>query len=351
MKEGFIYSVVRFPAPWPPLVPSVLFSREDSGSTQELQCNPDGSIRFWVRERDTIIADVTTQPLRISGTGFLLLGVKWTEESATVYLNGTNVKDSATAAGEILTIATRTHPPQTQTSFQDPQASSACREWMEWRKHRYAGPKLSPKENRRLKSLPEQLLELGRAQQSLADLLNLIQQGHTHLLGHLATELRALIYWNGKNYSPLLLRVAGRLALPLPMFFMVYREPPISPKTQLHLRQPSPSLFRTLPGESLGDLQEWLLQPVLRAELQRFRHGNAVREEVTLTVKDVVLSLATTLGAAHYDEDVPDSLEALYNIRGPLGDAASQILVDVVLMVVAMCEFVIQHARIQKVIQ
>src|SRR5207249_62168 len=185
---------------------------------------------------------------------------------------------------------------------------------------------------------------------TLVDLVSLIRQGKRHLIGHLAAELRALMYWyeKKKTYNPLLLRLAGKFDLPLPIFFLKEENvPEIVSKANLHVRRGHASILKTFPTQRLADLQEWLGSTVLDLRVIKNTGGVSQSEHKALIAKDVILEMSTTLGTAHYDEDVPLLLEMLYQTRGPVADELTILLVEAATVVVELCDFVHERGREQ----
>lgn len=269
---------------------------------------------FRVTENDQEVANFISQRIRIVGGGLAMLDVRWSDDQLDMRINGITVKAFQEANDADLLVETKEHVMQDPPSLNHPEAAKLCKEWMGWRKNRYDNPKSSAKKNRRLKTIEEQVAELQNSIASLVDLVVLIQRGKYHLLGHLATELRALVYWNGRNYSPLLLRVAGRFGLPLPIYMLKEKQtaPRILEDAQQRIRTNEPSILKTIPNQEIVDVQVWLTAPIQNALIEREHEGTSSVQGETTTAKDLILDAATVLGSAHYDEDLPDHLELLY---------------------------------------
>jgi hypothetical protein len=63
-----------------------------------------------------------------------------------------------------------------------------------------------------------------------------------------------------------------------------------------------------------------------------------------LTGKALILSTATVLGSAHYDEDITTELDVALSIRTAVDDSILRYLVDAVDVTLALAGFVLQNA-------
>jgi hypothetical protein len=341
MNEGTFFIVLRFPKPWP------LPNHCSIGSTQKEDMNfnidtyPDGHISFEVNKGENEIVSFHSQPLRVTGTWYALMNVAWKDQEVSMRLNGEEIKSLEDSNGEIHTVETNDYIIDGRLSFTYPEAKIACKKWMGWRKNRYASPKPLAKKNRRLKTIDEQIEEFQESIKRLDDIVNLVKEGKHYFVSSLATELRALVYWNGKHYSPLLLRMAGRFALPLPVFVQGTKHelPPNIKKPALHFQENGPFLYKQMPKQSLVDLQEWLVSPVLAL--------NSANQSITLSAKELILNSATTQGTAHYDEDLPNTLEIFNNMRAFNRDRLSQFLLRTAHVVLELSRFVISNTKAQ----
>lgn len=346
MNEGTIFIVIRFPKPWPPHNEGEIFSSEQNGTRITLEATTGGCLVFLVADGQTELVKFKSQPIRIVDGGMAIFDVAWKLSKVEMRLNGMNVKSYHEAGNSELLVETKDHFIQEPPALAHPNAANNCQEWMEWRRNRYSNPKASTKKNRRLKTLDEQVAELRNAVASLIDLVALVQSGKQHLLGHLATELRALVYWNGKHYSPLLLRIAGRFNLPLPVYMLPddsSNEPSILKEAQQRFRTNEPSLIKKLPNQKIVDIQEWLSSPIQNALINRGDSGKSSIQEDTINAKDLILDAATVLGSAHYDEDLPDHLEMLYRMNIFGTPALASFLLRTANLIVEISQFVLMN--------
>jgi hypothetical protein len=277
-----------------------------------------------------------SQPLAVAGNGLAIVVAVWGASETRIQINGRNLLEGSSST-DVYVVETRDHVADPVLSWDQPSKDDACSEWTTWRAERFASSKQAPRRGRRLKSTEEQVEELKRAAQSASDLANLILQGHTHLLGHLAAELRALLFWKGRQYDPLLLRLAARKNLSLPVFIVREGGPlPVTNGLVAHVRRGMPSHMRFLPTHTLADLQEWLISPAV-SEPSSAKSDLATDPLNDMSVIEMIAGTADTLGAAHYDQDTPTALDILRSLQGPNGSEIIVALVEAARIVVPLC--------------
>lgn len=347
MKGGTMFFVIRFPQPWPPKQEAEIYSKEQEEFNISLRATSEGALIFSVIKDGKVVVTSKTQPIMIMGGGMAIFNVTWKTDVIEIRINGHLLATYDRAGNTKITIETSEHEIIGPPSFFHQDAEKCCIEWMEWRKNRYANPKTTPKKNRRLKTLEEQTSELHSAIVSMADLVALIRQGSVHLTRYLAVELRALTYWDGKNYSPLLLRVAGRYNLPLPVYMLPWdtSPPAIIKEAQQRISTNAPSITKTIPNQVIVDIQEWLSSPLQTALIIREVNDTQVQQEDILTVKELILNTATVLGPAHYDEDLPDHLELLYQMNIFGSSAITNFLLQFSDIVINLGKYVLENAK------
>jgi hypothetical protein len=338
-KQGGVFTVLQFPYPWPPHTISRLLHVQQESATLELYAEPDGTLVFAFEDGQTRF-EHHTQRVDLTGPGWTTLSAGWISNSVELHVGGEALLSFELAKGASKVIRTTEHPIGADPAWRDADAPAACARWVEWRARTFGDAKQKPRPERRLKTQEEQVQELLRATHILHDLSALIQQGHAHLLGHLAAELRALIYWNGRSYDPLLLRLAARAGTPLPIYIISDDPPPVS-GWSFHVRRGEPSIVKTVPTQIVVDLQHWLESAVFSAngsaELGRGA-GESLRQ---LTVKDLIAGVADTLGAAHYDQDLPWAVESLSKIQGPVSDEVTLDLLVAASLIGPLSQYVV----------
>ena len=325
VKEGTLFAVVRFPPVWPSPTRTRLLQLTRGGASLELWAETDGSLAFAVRDSAGRIAH-RTQPIALSGPGWAIMIATWNAGSAQIHVGGEPLLSNESGGGAHKLVRTTEHQPGAEPAWKDPDAPSACARWVQWRTKNLGIPKKTPARGRREKALIDQVQELRRASQILHDLSALVQLGRTHLLGHLAAELRALTYWNGRSYDPLLLRLAARAVVPLPIYVIADTPSPLEGEMSIHVRRGEASIVKQIPTQVVVDLQDWLESKLLsergasgagQGTVERLRH---------LTVKDLIAGVANTLGAAHYDQDMPRAVQNLAQVEGPIADEVTVVL-------------------------
>jgi len=350
MSEGTAFAVIKFPFPWPVPIRQLLWSTKHESRSIQIHASPTGGLLLDVLDDGRPSVSFESQPIIVRGAGFALLSITWKETSTSLRLNGEEVLPSIMAGGRSHEVSTTDHIPALEPAFLHADARALCEPWVAWRKTRYGVAKTVAKPNRRLKSEAEQFEELRMSNRCLTDLAGAVANGNAHLTGHLATELRALLYWRdskASSYSPLLIRLAGRLNLPLP----IYQIPEGSPvpdivlEASFRVRSGEPSLIKDIPSKELVDIQEWLRRVVIDVDFSEQLADGVAAHRLSLTGKEVILDMATTRGSAHYDEDVPKALEALYSMHGPERDQLTRFLLETANITRALNEYIIGSAE------
>lgn len=362
-QSGFD-QVVPFPLPWPMSHRQRIFSHSSGSWVAHIYSDQDGCLELVVFENETQVISYKSQPVRILGPGPVYLSAEWSGPNVELILHGVTLLSQDICDGQVCEVLPIQHIPETQSSFDKPDAKTACAFWMDFRKQHYGAEKTKPEKNRQLKTSAEQFIELYRAQQSLIDLNSLILDGHNHLLGHLVTELRALLFWPKLNkdgrisnkYNPLLLRLAGRLDLPLPMYKIPELEemPDFHEVSHLFEQFPSlfipkePSLFKSHPNHKLVDCQDWLSSCILKRNSINQETGEVIRQE--FTVKCLIHEAANTLGTAHYDEDVPQMVQLLRELKVLETSQFVAVMLQISEITVNLAGYILHNAVLQGII-
>jgi hypothetical protein len=211
----------------------------------------------------------------------------------------------------------------------------ACEAWIRNRKAKFAKPELQ--DGRTPKTDDEQGKELVEAVKRLAVIsAATLQNNQIQFMGTLATELRSLLHWKNDaktdhNHNPLLLRMASKGDLPLPVFGLIdpFDVPVPQAGSASFFLSPFPPALTQLSAEHvLMDLQEWLSIDVV---IMRKTIPRAATVERRLSPKLIIAEVANSLGTAHYDEDTSDV------IRTMLGwQQMEQLLIDNFLAYIAI---------------
>jgi hypothetical protein len=362
MDKGRALVDCSFPKPWPPLeeIPFLAF-QPDTVTSCQVTAYPDGHLRCILKQGEETVGSYDTLPIEVIGDGPAIVIMMWDGPSISMYINGQILKSLQEAEAETFAVDTRDRERigRGVFSFNNPEAKKRCKDWMDWRKQRYANPKQQAKKDRRLKSTAEQSKELQNAIVALSDLVGLVSTGKLHLLADIATRLRALVYWDDKprsQYNPLLLRMAGRLALPLPVFAYPDSVTDLDigdggPQPVYHFKGYGATVQQTNPKQELMDIQEWLESP---AQIERFGDlllGTTDGAKRTMTVKEVVLESSTIFGTAHYDDDVLESLDRLRRIKATEVEMLAMFLISVASTVVGLGRFVLGELQKEGLVQ
>lgn len=312
--ERTVYAMLRHPRDWPPPVPRCILFDATTEALFELFAHPDGHIQAIARDSSgAVIFSTDFQGFSAHPGRMLAWMAAWSPTSAAVSIQYRCLKRLQDASRPII-LRGKGLPRSAPQSFDHHYRNAICREWREWRARRF--PQSSaPRDHRTMKTPEEEALDLRRAILSLQFLAEQVDQGKLYLLGHLATELRALIYWYRdtaeRGYNPLLLRMASKADLPLPVYAFDDGGPPVFPSSQYHFRSQVPQYIREFRGQRLMDLQQWLQTSALTQH--HYPHPGATR---SISHAALISEAANTLGCAHYDEDRSDYAEMLSRLGG-----------------------------------
>jgi hypothetical protein len=178
-----------------------------------------------------------------------------------------------------------------------------------------------------------------------------IRAGNKFLLGTLAGEMRASIYWpTGRDakpdsqWNPLLLRMASKADLPLPVYCVpedTAPSPAIADR-ELRLSLDTARIFAIFPHEEIFDLQSVLVRPLVVRSIQIPNN--------TISGRDLIKELAHTMGAAHYDTDTSEFVELMAAVIGGQGDQVTSFVCETASTLVALSEWVLSELRLRNVI-
>jgi hypothetical protein len=197
--------------------------------------------------------------------------------------------------------------------------------------------------DRRSKTRVEQIADLRNSILRLRHLTQQIAEGNTFLLGTLAGEMRASVYWpKGKgtepprNYNPLLLRMANIGGLPLPVYFVPEPTTPekLIADAEMAAMLDPPRIHREFLSDQVRDLQESLVTTVLRLGKSPGR---------IITALELIKELAHTDGAAHYDEDSSEFLETLQQITSSRGHQVTIFTCQIAETLASLSEWVLSE--------
>jgi hypothetical protein len=343
MSEGTVPFVLVLPHPWPPAESVILHRQPFEAVTFELNARFDGKISLTVTDTNySNVRKFISQPIEVLGsrprpTTLILF---WDSSRCWLRMSGQDLLADADRVPSFRLPALLALP--IGKSFDEPNAHSVCQPWITRRATKFAAPRI-PKPNRHAKTINEEVADLQNSVARIDDLRNLVVGGKKHMLGTLAGELRASVYWKReagpeRSYNPLLLRMASKSDLALPVFSVPSGpEPPIISEAIFSFVPNIPRLERLFPTDELSDLQEWLSGTVMRV-------GPSPGK--LLTAKEVILELSVTMGAAHYDEDASDFLELMKSMESFRLDQLSTFICQTASTISSLSEWVLSRFKI-----
>lgn len=330
-----------WPSPWPPVSPGQFYFQEiGDGRFWRLMGHVDGHIEIiLVSGTGEILRSHHVQCIEAPPNTRAIVAFMWTLETIEFYINGRPLEQFRDDAA-VFVIDSKSQP-LSPLSIENPDANQACHHWIEWRKRRFPQLKNQKvKSNRRVKTDFEEIEDLRRSLASLRLLLERSKDNDLFLAGHLAAELRALVYWvkdDDRSYNPLLLRIANKAHLPLPVYG--FREliplPSNIPIPRLHLVGNGLTLTKSAPKHELMDLQDWLLTEAI--QLNVFSLPDRSR---SITNAVFISEAANTLGCAHYDEDTSEFFDEMFKM-GTNVEAYYSYLFHIADGVSVLCEWVL----------
>jgi hypothetical protein len=348
-QELDMYTLMRLPHPWPVSSQTLILSTEFNGQQVDLAALPDGRMSLQVSGLSFI-----SQPIDIHSTRpeFAFVRITHADNKLELSLSGDSLlEDKPGVPRHILRIIQGAIPDE--VSLNDPNASAACRAWIQNRKLKFATP-ATPRPDRRSKTVQEQALDLQNSALSLRDLQQQVLNGKRHLLGHLAVEMRASVYWprlkgnQGDSqptakYNPLLLRMASLADLPLPVYSIPKRNlPTVFDSTERHyLPVDAPRIRRVFATDQVQDVQESLVNTTLRL-------GQAPSRNITAL--DAIKELAHTMGAAHYDEDASEFLDFMESFKSSEGDGLTIFMCQTAEALASLSEWVLSELKTRNLI-
>ena len=320
MKEGTLWGTIRLRTPWPPDNKRIIMEMPKGTVLLRIHGYPDGHLGFEVEENGTIVVQYETQPVVIQGGGMMFMAITWTPSKTEVAIENQILRPWNPEDLTPHVFVAEENVAKGPLSPEHPDAVVQCQHWMNWRTQHLGTPRVA-KAGRRLKSADEQIEELRAEIETLRYDAQQVMAGRCFFIRRIAGSLRGLIYWqmqkNGTtlnpSYNPLLLRLAARQNLPLPVFAMPEdssTRPEIISKAEVHFINNIPTIQQLFRGQVLMDLQEWMNSPI---STERFA-GLLPGDEKVLVVKELISQVANTLGGTHFDEDVPEQLDRLRDV-------------------------------------
>jgi len=311
--EFTVFQVVSLP-PWPPprrvVIAKVPVSAGAGGV--ELVGHVDGHVEVVVRDAGAPSGLHLSRITRSEEARWCIICItQAANEPVRLYINGGEPLKLLSEMGEKEVPVPEGGTPPMDRSYDDPTAAEECASRMASRQSRMAlveGRAVRP--GRRLKTAEEELADLEAEIAGLDHDLERARQGLSVAIGGVAGHIRALTYWPNDRgtWNPLLLRMAARLDLPLP----VYVEPAGElaeagvPQPDQHVRNLQLSCQRLRPTFGIVDLEEYLDRTL---ETVTTEQG-----ETHVGVGQAVAHVGSA-GHAHYDRDVEEYVDRLRALK------------------------------------
>lgn len=307
---GTFFAVLSWPMPWPPTNNFLVLASPPEVAPVGVHGLATGQLRVQLG-RSTDSLTVETCPITVSGRGLAVLSVVW-ESTAEIFLNGASLSRARSAQ-----LTLNQLPPGSAIAIDDPEAAVTCAKWVDWRRATFGTAVKAPGDRRLSKPLDRQVSELASVLGGLKDLLD--RPDAPQFVPFVSAALRSLVYWDGRQYAPLLLRIAARTAssLPLPVY-AVDSNLPGNHVPSYHYTPGQLSRAKIFPAHELMDLQEWLDR--------RVQISND--PSLILKAKDVVREVASASGLAHFEEHSHRGVETLFDLRTANQAVLTQFLFD-----------------------
>ena len=346
-KGNTLLFVAHLPHPWPPPTRYLLHRGQHDGVYVELLALTNGCIHV------TIIPSTRSflsQPIDVNSDAqrTVIFTIAHSDSELKVYLSGQELLPYSEGVGKA--VLPPDNPVPRNLSLNDPNASTNCQQWIQNRKSKFSRPSVA-RPNRQLKAVEEQASDLRASILRLRHLVEQLRSGKKFLLGTLAGEMRASIYWfEGKDdkhepqNNPLLLRMANLAELPLPVFVVSeIPEPPIVGTAIMHFdKSRAPRIERLYGTDRVADLQESLVSTVIRLGPSPGEIKNA---------RDLIKELANTMGASHYDHDASDFLKVLQKMETAQGDYILVFMCQTADVLISLSEWVLSELKTRNIIR
>jgi hypothetical protein len=221
--EGSFFMVMpKSREAWPPPREAILIHKVQEGVSTTVTVHPDGHLNLLVTRPDGSEACFfAAEPIVFSGPPRFVLTATWSNGQGSLHVNGQDLNPYIPGAPPRLIPSKDPPVLPTVPSTEHPDGASRCRVWVENRRRKFSTAQ--PRPGRRLKTAAQEAADLRGAMESIGHLREQIRSGRVNLSGHLAAELRALLHWVAddqpdRNLNPLLLRMAAKADLPLPVY-------------------------------------------------------------------------------------------------------------------------------------
>lgn len=350
--EGSLFTTVWFPFPWPPPDSVTIYSGEHDGLKIVIVARTDGRLAITVYDgAGAVVTGFVSQPIIVYGIYPAMFLATWSPSGCTLMVKEQRLLSDLPGLPPFEVM-----PPRSATfgqrSIDDPTAVKACDKWIQNRKSKFAVVK-APRPNRRPKLIEEEGDDLRNSTAHMKHILQHMETGETYLLGALAGEMRACVYWpRGRDsqpddqWNPLLLRMASKADLPLPVYSVPHDEAeettPLLQEAVMSVIPDPARIERIYIGDRICDLQEALVDTMLRI-------GPAPTGRTNIAI-ELIKELAHTTGAAHYDRDASEFIDVMRKIIGFDVDQVTRFMCHTAATLVSLSEWVLSELKTRKII-
>lgn len=319
--KGTIVGVVRIDFGWPPLVKTEVVQKPFNDWIYKLEATSDGRLEVTFSRGENKV-NFLSQRIDFTKYPQFVIVVMKDESQIRVRIHGVELLSSDNK--EVLLVETKEKFEGSCESFDDPAADESCKEWVDWRTNWFDAVKPNNRGERRTKTMIEELHELVQAKKALNELTIAFAEGNTHFGPIILSQFRSLLFWpdneNLKNtYNPLLLRIAAKHKLPLPVYAFKSKDLNEAVGSYIpssRVRNNIPSIYQKFSTQPLLDFQEWLDSNFLA-----YRGKN-------YSIRKLIFELANTGSAAHYDHNAPIVKDDLTNAQSFGTDLLARFIIE-----------------------
>lgn len=355
MEVGSIYLVISFPENFPAGIRNEveILSYPTGDSYLKIFAFSDGHLLVVVQDQNHIFSKFESQRIRFGTNADRIITYIWSKENATLKID--NQLISSFKSKEIFQMSDKSMNSTVEETSLDSTLNPQIEKWINWRKARFIDGIKVPVANtdRRDKSEAEQVHELLDVANNLEDIFNNWISGKSYLIMSILSILRSLLCHkiveknvNRTTYNPLLLRVASYRSLPLPVYARPVKEDIpenilelLSKNTLSHLTINEATLTKTSNNQILMDFQEWLNGEVI------ISYGD--KKPFFYSINQILLDSSNTLGASHFDTNVPLKLDFLKNAKNMNIDLLNKLVSNTSQICMYYCKNVLSYYNLE----